>query len=273
MGWWYYFPFLFLTKTPIPLLILLILGTGRLLKERRFEPALWIPPAAFFLIACASKVQIGHRHILAIYPFLFTLAGAALPKEPTSTTKRHTPLLLFIIWQAWTTLQCHPDHLAYFNELVGGSDHAYEIASDSNVDWGQGLKALGRYVHDHEMGPIYLSYFGAASPRYYGIECVDICPVMPVLRTSDRIGPFQPLPRYFAVSATNYQHTYFQNKTTLSWLHERKPSKIIRKSILVFDLGQDVEAHKKMSGLLGIMGNHELARRELELAERLTKAK
>ena len=41
---------------------------------------------------------------------------------------------------------------------------------DSSLDWGQDLPALKQYLDRHPpQGPVYLSYFGNASPAYYRI--------------------------------------------------------------------------------------------------------
>ena len=60
-----------------------------------------------------------------------------------------------IPWQAWliglglagqamAVVGVHPFELTYFNVLAGGPLGGRRILSDSNLDWGQGLKGLTR---------------------------------------------------------------------------------------------------------------------------------
>ncbi|MEK7767095.1 MAG: glycosyltransferase family 39 protein, partial [bacterium] len=79
-GWWYFFPVAFLVKTPIPILFLSLGGVWAAWRNpdlRRHLPALLIPPAVLFLLACRSSVQLGLRYILPLYPFLMILGGLA----------------------------------------------------------------------------------------------------------------------------------------------------------------------------------------------------
>ena len=44
----------------------------------------------------------------------------------------------------WASLSVWPHGLCYTNELWGGTANGYRCLSDSNYDWGQGLKELAR---------------------------------------------------------------------------------------------------------------------------------
>ncbi len=52
----------------------------------------------------------------------------------------------------------HPDYLSYFNYP---RHQPYLAISDSNVDWGQGLKQVREWIDAHPQNgrPIYLGYF------------------------------------------------------------------------------------------------------------------
>ena len=47
-----------------------------------------------------------------------------------------------------SVLLYHPYYLAYFNQLAGGPSGGYRVLVDSNLDWGQDLPGLVRYVID-----------------------------------------------------------------------------------------------------------------------------
>src|SRR5439155_320068 len=79
-GWWYFFPVTFLLKTPVPLLVLLGIALAtrrRHARPGRDELVLWLPVAIYAVVAVVRALNIGHRHLLPIYPFLFVAAGAA----------------------------------------------------------------------------------------------------------------------------------------------------------------------------------------------------
>ena len=47
-----------------------------------------------------------------------------------------------LFWLAAGGVRQHPDYLAYFNEFASG--HPEDILADSDLDWGQELKRVGR---------------------------------------------------------------------------------------------------------------------------------
>ncbi|MHB9154554.1 MAG: ArnT family glycosyltransferase, partial [Endomicrobiales bacterium] len=168
-GWKYYFPAVFLLKTPLPFLALL--AACMLLKsswKKEYLLFLVLPAAFYFGLSCFSKVQIGHRHILPVYPFLAVWVAAMAPRA----RRRFVQALCVVplLWYGAGTIKAHPWHLSYFNELAGSPDKGYLYLTDSNVDWGQGLKALGAYLAQQKAGGIYLNYFGTGDPSYYKIR-------------------------------------------------------------------------------------------------------
>jgi hypothetical protein len=78
-GWWSYFMLAFLIKTPVGSLVLITASVvfyraaGSL--GRREGMLLLVPVSIIFLAGTQSKTNIGLRHILPVYPFLFVLAS------------------------------------------------------------------------------------------------------------------------------------------------------------------------------------------------------
>lgn len=143
-GWWYYFPFALLVKTPAPTLILVALG---LLRKHSWPSTLFmILPAAVLLgVAMATGVDIGIRHVLPVYPFLFMLAGygAALLWQ---RSWRGGVLIGLGAWCACEAALIAPYHLSYFSALVGGPRDGHRLLVDSNYDWGQNDDVLRRHI-------------------------------------------------------------------------------------------------------------------------------
>src|SRR5688572_33242559 len=83
----------------------------------------------------------------------------------------------------------YPHTLTFFNVLVGGPRHGSEYLTDSNVDWGQGLKALKAWMTRHEVPRVNLAYFGSADPTYYGITYTELPAATPGFRLPNgRLG-------------------------------------------------------------------------------------
>jgi hypothetical protein len=62
-----------------------------------------------------------------------------------------------------------PDYIPFFNVAAGDARGGFHLLGDSNLDWGQDLKALAAWQRQHAEMPLYLAYFGLADPHYYGV--------------------------------------------------------------------------------------------------------
>ena len=60
-----------------------------------------------------------------------------------------------------------PHYLSYYNMPAGGTDNGYRIATDSNYDWGQDIKRLGKWVRDNKIEKIYTHLFSTNKLDYY----------------------------------------------------------------------------------------------------------
>jgi tetratricopeptide (TPR) repeat protein len=142
---------------------------------------LWSLLLVYTVFAIGSRVSLGHRHLLPIYPVLFIFAGRAViwlrSPRPLAGWAALSAAGLFI----GASLSVWPDYLAYFNYAAGGPADGYKHLVDSSLDWGQDLPGLRRWL-DRQMGaagkraaagsrpPVYLAYFGTGSPGFYGIR-------------------------------------------------------------------------------------------------------
>ncbi|GAB4340671.1 MAG: phospholipid carrier-dependent glycosyltransferase [Candidatus Abyssubacteria bacterium] len=172
-GRWYYFPFAFLIKTPVPMLALLLLvslvSLKRSHREQGEEAFLLVPVALLLAGGIFSDINIGLRHILPVYPFLFVWVSRAA----NFRLSRCYPLVLslFIAWYAGSNLHIYPHYLEYFNEFIGGPRNGHKYLVDSNLDWGQDLKLLLKYLKENNIQPKKIVYFGPPwLLNYYGYQ-------------------------------------------------------------------------------------------------------
>jgi hypothetical protein len=196
---WFFFVALLAVKTPIPLLAVagLAVAIGVFRRTIRLADAmLLLLPAAVLLIVFSlfSNKQLGLRMILPAAPLFWLWAASTLARAPWPRPAVWTFAVL-LGWLGVETLRIHPDYLAYFNPFVGGPSQGYRYAVDSNLDWGQDLPKLKRYMDDNHISSIQLLYFGRVDPAIYGLT-------YEVPRESLHPG-------YLAVSATMYTRPYF----------------------------------------------------------------
>jgi hypothetical protein len=177
-GWWYYFPVAIALKTPLPTLLLWLLGLIALLKRQgRYlaeKTMLMVPLAAYMFVACfVNKTNLGIRLVLPIYPFLFVIAGYATILFKRLMYKRllRVVVIISLIYVALTAYKVFPDNMAYFNELLGKRIKSYEVLGDSNIEWGQDLKKLKRYIQKNNIKLLRLDipFVSPDELRYYQI--------------------------------------------------------------------------------------------------------
>jgi hypothetical protein len=127
-----------------------------------------------FLAASAGRIQIGERYILPIYPYLAVMAASAVGFVLARPAARLF-LAAALAAHAGPALLATPrGHLTYFNALAGGPARGHRVLLDSNLDWGQDLKGLKRWMDDHRVPSIQFLYFGSVDPEYYGIDATYI---------------------------------------------------------------------------------------------------
>ena len=151
-GYWYYFPVVVFFKTPLAFLLFAVAGFVWLARRRALP--LVLIPLAMLGVSMTSRINIGVRHVLPLYPFLTIAAACGVV---LLWQRSRVVVVLLGAWYLIATAVAHPDYLSYFNEAAGR--HPERIAADSNLDWGQDLLRLAAVVKDE---PLHISYFGTA---------------------------------------------------------------------------------------------------------------
>jgi 4-amino-4-deoxy-L-arabinose transferase-like glycosyltransferase len=223
-GWVAFFPYAFLVKTPWPLFAALLVSAATVAcwcrkKVRTAAGFGWadfaggyalVPLAVLFAVywaaSLATHLNIGHRHLLPVYPPLFIVAGAAGSALWRRARPGRVLLAALLIWSAATAWAIRPDYLAYFNAFAGGPAQGYRHLVDSSLDWGQDLPGLARWLErNRRPGEIvHLAYFGLGNPPYQGIQAQTL-PSLPHLEDS---YPTLLHPGLYAISATMLQQPY-----------------------------------------------------------------
>ena len=154
-GWWYYFPIALGVKTPIPYLLLALAGIAMLPKQTRF---LALIAAAILAISMCSRIDIGVRHIAAIYIPLSMIAAYAAVQL---WQNQRVVVAAAMLWLIASSALAHPDYLPWMNAFAGR--RPYHVLLDSNFEWGQDIWRLARICRKRNIH--YLGYAVVTSIR------------------------------------------------------------------------------------------------------------
>lgn len=211
-GWWYYYLYALAAKVPLGTWLLAFLAFTatvccRDFRRRWRDEVVLLAPAACVMALVSSQTGFNAhlRYVLPAFPFVFIWLG----KLFASPLKSAVPVRRALSWAAGAALICsilscltiYPHCLAYFNFIGGGPLHGHAHLLDSNIDWGQDLLYLHRWLDQHpEARPLSLAYFGLKDPALVGIE-FTLPPALasrwPGSRDSTDVGP---RPGWHAVS-------------------------------------------------------------------------
>jgi hypothetical protein len=117
--------------------------------------------------------------------------------------------------------------LAYFNALAGGPGNGPQYLVDSNIDWGQDVKKLAKWLEAHGTHKAYVYYFGNAPLRYYGVDDIGLPPAR------DQKG-WEAIDGYAVASVTPLEGVYVPLEE-LAPLRLRRPIAKVGWSMYVYD--------------------------------------
>jgi hypothetical protein len=228
---WYHATASLLIKTPLPTLALMALAGWR---ARRAAPErvafLLLPPAVMLAATFFDITNPGIRRALPALPFLLCFASLSFAAPRTRAATALAALLL--AGSLVEAVRAWPHHLAYLNDLVGGSGAGPYVTDESNVDWGQELPRLADWQRAHQRPgeTLRLFYFGSAEPSAWGVvsEPFDVADVE------------APRPGLYAISA--HYLAWFRKLEALEgadsdWLEKYEPIDRVGESIYIYRIG------------------------------------
>jgi hypothetical protein len=247
VGWWWYFPVAFLVKTPFAALLLLgwgLIQFGR--QSTRLAGAadfLTVSIIFYWVLAISSSINIGIRHILPIFPLMMVAAGCLAWPDwgGRGRSPREWAVGLLLAGSVLECLASAPYFLPYFNFPSCALFRRHEMLVDSNLDWGQDLARLKRYMEREGIPEVRLAYFGPASPRHLALrhEMLPAANLYPYHENEWRYAQEIRPGDVVAVSATSYVGVLSNDRDEYRRrLGTLKPFAIIGHSILLFRLPQ-----------------------------------
>jgi len=247
-GRWFYFPMAALFKTPLATIIAIILaiivgfivrrqGVLRDPSNRWTFIALGLPMLVYAVALETSPLNIGLRHALTMYPFVYLAVALAVKwawqrggLTAWQSSPGRTVVLALAALLAAETAAAFPNYIAFFNMIF--ASHRLRLLSDSNLDWGQDLPALKAWQVEHPDVPLYLEYFGLCDPLAYGIRYTNV-PGGYIFGTQ----PSWPdKPGVVVISATDLQLLYSNGRNDLAiYFQGRKPDMILGDTLYLFN--------------------------------------
>ncbi len=226
-GWWYFYLVALAVKTPLPLLIGGPLGLCLLAREGWRSRDSWAQAPVVLLVTVLtfastfSRINIGIRHVLIVYPFLALGAayGAWRAWRAIAAVRNRrlafamtTLLAAAVLWQFSTLVRAYPDYLPYFNETVR---HPERVLVDSDLDWGQDLDRLEDRAAQLKIARLNLAYLGTVDLARESL------PPYAVLQL------FQPVQGWVAISVL----ARASNPPAYAWLDAYRPLQRVGKTI------------------------------------------
>lgn len=226
-GWWYYYLYAALLKVPLGtwtlglLAIVLTIGVrGRSQSGSctsgseggsngywagwRNEFVLLAPAlVVFVLVSSQTGFSRYFRYVLPCFPFVFIW----ISKVARSMRFKHRVAAWVaggaFLWSVGSSLWYYPHSMSYFNELAKGPTGGHVHLIDANIDWGQDMWRLKRWLEEHpEAGPLHMASRSLIPAEHFGIDCKrppggPQPDVHYADREADAVGP---LPGWYAMS-------------------------------------------------------------------------
>jgi len=240
-GWRSYFFWTFLLKSTIPTIALLgliaffaVASTAARASRLVSKPllpdvvatCLAISPIVLFIVCSLGTINIGHRYILPVYPFLAMGAGFLIVQK--RTWLRYTVIGLLLV-HICSSCAAWPHHLSYFNEL---SRSRYYLV-DSNIDWGQDLL----YAKSDLSSPRVMATT-AWGDLYSLVELSDLGIALPPIPDKGMEA------LHSGVNTVYLSVNYYLNRDSVHpqgayvWLNDVQPTRKVGTSILVFEISK-----------------------------------
>ena len=175
-GWLYYYLVSLFVKNPEVIWAFAVLSLWSWVKIAPRLPlrtwlCLWGIPCVFIAyFSILTNTPIGIRFLLPIFPLLFIAFGGIVRFDAMKQLMGKVLLGMMLFVYCLPAFTIFTDYLSYFNHASGGPKNGHRWLIDSNIDWGQDLPALKRYMTDNRVATIKLGYFGRVDPRIYGID-------------------------------------------------------------------------------------------------------
>jgi 4-amino-4-deoxy-L-arabinose transferase-like glycosyltransferase len=145
-----------------------------------------LPSFPYFFIATSNLAQVfspcreelSDNSLTKVAPVVYKYRLKKIAICFSSAWIRRMPVISTVAvaflgsWFIASGLWIYPHSLSYFNESIGGPLHGAEQLLGSNLDWGQDLCYLKKWIRGQgeSANELYLAYFGSVVPADVGLQ-------------------------------------------------------------------------------------------------------
>ena len=211
-GWWYYYLYALAIKVPLGAWCALGLATVLTVYRPSYftqarDEAFLLAPAVAVVAFVSTQTGFNHhiRYVLPAFPFMMIFASkVARAAKGHRAVRALTSVAL--TWSVVSSLSVYPHSLSYFNGLAGGPKGGHSHLLNSNVDWGQDILFLRRWLQRHpevQLAGLAYEYQKIFDPAVVGIGApkppVDVRWARLDVNKDVEVGP---RPGWYAVSVS-----------------------------------------------------------------------
>lgn len=258
-GWWYYYIVCAALKIPLGTWGLGILAIGLSIaglfcRNNNEKSAGWcdqlilLAPAIVLFVFVSSQTGFSRhfRYVLPAFPFAFIWISQVAQIAAHRSIILKAIVIALLSWTILSSLSVYPHSMSYFNELAGGPKNGHKYLLDSNIDWGQDVYGLKRWIEKHpEANDLSLMLRDNISEAFFLADGYPYVPMMlgKPLQTAeeedDDSRKLGPRPGWFAASIHQIHAEHGQYEYFLDF----EPVDRIGYSIYIYNISLD-EANK-----------------------------
>lgn len=250
-GWWYYYLYALLIKVPAGTWLLVAIAAAAAGFRPGYSAGLrdelvLLLPLVCVLTLVSSQTGFNHhlRYALPIFPLTFILIARLGRAMKLGHVGLGLTVALALGGSVVSSLRVYPHSISYFNEFIGGPRNGRYHLLDSNIDWGQDLFYLKRWVDRHPAAkPLYVAYgIPYIDPKSVGIS-YDRPPAGPNSAGAadlddEEIGP---KPGWYAMSVLRI-HDYGRD---FDYFLDLEPVDVVGYSIYIYHITPESAARLK----------------------------
>jgi hypothetical protein len=205
-GWWYYYAYGMVVKLPLGVWALfawyaILRLTGRLKPAMSGADLFIAVPALALFVLVSCQTEFNH-HLRYTYPtvafglILVGNLGVLFHSEKPRLSQLAIPAL--VVFTLSESLCRVPNHISFFNEVVGGPAHGWRHLGGSSLDWGQDIRLLRDWVRKSHRDVSVVAVFDAPyDPQAIGFNVVPLSPTNWSHLMEDKSRPLLVVSRCF----------------------------------------------------------------------------
>jgi len=234
-GWYQYYIVGLLIKEPLGFWCLFVYalifsGISQINRSSFVNEMMLFFPIIVLLVLVSSQTRLNHhlRYVIPIFPFLFIsisrIGNIFYYKERVNKVV----IALLLMWSLISSLSFYPHSQAHFNELIGSHRNAPKYLLGSNIDWGQNMLYLSKWLKEHSNArPFHCYYKSLYQNDQVNIIDGDVY--------FDMQPPNEPEPGWFALGVNEI----YEMSKQCEYFKQFEPVNIIGYSVYIYHITLD----------------------------------